>query len=221
VGLIGEKLMHVLLIDDHTMFREGLRLILGNLYGELPILEADSCEKAADFANDEEPIDIVLLDMQLPGVSDVGAVKMIRAMFAEARVVVVSGHCTPERVRDAIDAGAMGYISKASNSELLKSALGVVVAGGVYLPAEVLLAARAVGESGGAVQRDVLTQLTDRQRDVLRLLVLGNRNKRIARLLDIGEATVKTHVAAVLRAFGAETRSEVVYTVGRLGLRLE
>lgn len=213
--------MHVLLIDDHALFREGLRFILCDQFGSIPILQASNCEEAAEFANAEAPVNVILLDMQLSGVSDIGALKMIRAMFADARVVIVSAYCTPEGVRAAIDNGAMGYIPKSSSPTLLKSALGVVMAGGVYLPAEVMLAARASGEDGGSLQRDVLARLTDRQRDVLRLLVVGATNKRIARALDIGEATVKTHLLTVFRVFNARTRSEVVYAVGRLGITLE
>jgi len=213
--------MRLLLIDDHTLFREGLRLILSGLRSDLTLLLAESCEAAADLANADERFDIILLDMKLPGVSGIEAIKMIRAMFSDARVIVVSGECTPADVSAAIDAGAMGYIPKTSSPELLMSALGVVIAKGVYLPSEIMLAIRgAGGVNGRETPADSIAQLTDRQRDVLRLLVEGAPNKRIARLLNISDATVKTHVAAVFRVLGVRNRTETVYATARMGIKL-
>jgi len=213
--------MRLLLIDDHTLFREGLSLILSGLRADLMLLQAGSCEEAAELANADEQVDLILLDMKLPGVSGVAALKMIRAMFAGTRVIIVSGECTPQDVNAAIEAGAMGYIPKTSSPNLLMSALGVVMANGVYLPAEIMLAARASGINGNGAQANAIVALTDRQCDVLRLLVEGAPNKRIARLLDISEATVKTHLAAVFRLLDVHNRTEAVYAAARLGLNLE
>lgn len=214
--------MRVLMIEDHPAFCIGVEQILNAYYKDVNFIQVRRCEEVAELAINAERIDLVLLDLQLPGVSNIEALKMVRAMYPEIPVVIISSNCDPAIVNRAIhEGGAMGYISKATNRDLLKGAIDVVLAGGVYLPADVVLAARGLGEGAAIDCEDVLSQLTDRQRDVLRLMVVGSSNKYIARALNIGETTVKTHVDNIRKIFGAPNRTAVLYAMQKMGLKLE
>ena len=215
--------MRVLVVDDHTLFRQGLRFMLINLCQDVLVVESGSCEEACKFAGEEGTFDLILLDLQLPGISGLRAVAEIRTTFPSARLVVLSGDTSPQSVDASIEAGAMGYVPKTVTSDVLLSALRLILSNGVYLPAEIMRAARVTDRGGASTMGGNFdaTQLTERQRAVLKLLVQGAPNKRIARQLEIGEATVKTHVAAVLKALDVHNRTEAVYATAHLGLRLD
>lgn len=208
--------MRILLVDDHPLFREGLRLMLASLDAGAQILQAGSAEEALQMAPTTAPVDLILLDFKLPGMSGLEALDPIRTAYSDARLVILSGETAPAGVNASIEAGAMGYIPKTSSPEVLMSALRLVMSNGVYLPAEIMLAAQ-VSEQRD--ERQPRPSLTDRQHAVLKLLVEGAPNKRIAQLLNIGEATVKTHIAGVFRALGVRNRTEAVYASARLGLQ--
>ena len=209
--------MNVLLIDDHALFREGLKFLLRSLDAALEVDEAGDCAKALEHAA-VRSYDLVLLDLKMPGVAGLDALAALRDAIPAAPLVVLSGEDNPGVVRTAIERGAMGFIPKSSTPELLIQALRLVLARGVYLPPAVLDAAAAPAvspETGAAVGG-----LTPRQMDVLRCVIQGKANKVIARELDISEGTVKAHLSSVLRAFGARNRTEAVYAAAKLGLRL-
>jgi DNA-binding NarL/FixJ family response regulator len=216
--------MKILLIDDHALFREGLKFLLRSLDAALEVDEAGNCAKALEHAA-ARSYDLVLLDLKMPGVEGLDALAALREAIPGVPLVVISGEDNPGVVRAAIERGAMGFIPKSSTPEVLVQALRLVLAHGVYLPPTVLDAAAvttpapAVDSQGPAGQATSLG-LTVRQVDVLRCVIQGKPNKIIARELDISEGTVKAHLSSVLRAFGVRNRTEAVYAAAKLGLRL-
>ena len=135
--------MRVLLIDDHALFRRGLRLMLRELMPEADVSEADSCAAAIDMA--DSAFDLVLLDLNMPGMQGLSALDAIRPVFKQCPVVVVSGEDSPTLIRTAIQDGAAGFIPKTSEPEVMQAALRVVLARGVYVPADALGGERAGG----------------------------------------------------------------------------
>jgi len=209
--------MNILLIDDHVLFREGLKFLLRSLDAELQVDEAGDCARALEHAV-KRAYDLVLLDLKMPGVAGLDALAALRDAIPAAPLVVLSGEDSPGVVRAAIERGAMGFIPKSSTPEVLIQALRLVLARGVYLPPAVLDAPAdpaAAAESGTA-----LRGLTPRQMDVLRCVIQGKSNKVIARELDVSEGTVKAHLSSVLRALDARSRTEAVYAAAKLGLKL-
>ncbi len=209
--------MNVLLIDDHALFRGGLKFLLRSLDAALEVDEAGGCAKALEFAA-ARAYDLVLLDLKMPGVAGLDALAALRDAIPAAPLVVLSGEDNPGVVRAAIEGGAMGFIPKSSTPEVLIQALRLVLARGVYLPPAVLNATAAPPEA--AEDGAALRGLTQRQIEVLRCVIQGKSNKVIARELDVSEGTVKAHLSSVLRAFGARNRTEAVYAAAKLGLRL-
>src|SRR5215471_3550464 len=182
--------MNVLLIDDHTLFREGLKFLLRSLDAALEVDEAGDCAAALAHAA-KRGYDLVLLDLKMPGVAGLDALAALREAIPAAPLVVLSGEDNPGVVRAAIARGA-------------------------YLPPAVLDAAAEPADRGESALRG----LTPRQVDVLRCVIQGKPNKVIARELDVSEGTVKAHLSSVLRAFGARSRTEAVYAAAKLGLKL-
>jgi DNA-binding NarL/FixJ family response regulator len=214
--------VRILLVDDHALFREGLKFLLRSLDAELELEEAGDCAQALERASRRD-YDLVLLDLKLPGVNGMDALRALREAVPAAPLVVLSGEEDPHVVREAIERGAMGFIPKSSTPEVLIQALRLVLARGVYLPPTVL-DSRAAPAPGASPQADSaaarLLGLTPRQADVLRCVIQGKPNKIIARELDISEGTVKAHLSSVMHALGAHNRTEAVYAAAKLGLRL-
>lgn len=215
--------MNILLIDDHTLFREGLKFLLRSLDAALEIDEAGDCAKALERAAGRS-YELVLLDLKMPGVNGFDALAALREAIPAAPVVVLSGEDNSGVVRAAIERGAMGFIPKSSTPEVLIQALRLVLAHGVYLPPAVLNSAGPAASASLASQtaggHATLPGLTPRQMDVLRCVIQGKSNKIIARELDLSEGTVKAHLSSVLRALGTHNRTEAVYAAAKLGLRL-
>jgi DNA-binding NarL/FixJ family response regulator len=206
--------MHVLLIDDHPLFREGLRNLLERLDPKARVAEAESCEAA--LALDERGatgFDLILLDLALPGMNGLDAISQFRARFPTSPVVVVSATWDAVRVRQAIERGAQGFIPKSTPPDVLMSALRLIFSGGVYVPASVMSE-----ETSGAPRQPPASGLTSAQTRVLALLVRGQSNKAIGSALDISDNTVRAHVSAILRALNASNRTEAVHVALELGL---
>jgi DNA-binding NarL/FixJ family response regulator len=211
--------VRILIIDDHALFRQGLRFLLRDLDADLEIMEAADCAQACTLAG--ESFNVVLLDLHMPGVAGLDALDAVRQAFESSRIVVLSGEEDPRQVRRAIDAGAAGFIPKSSTPEVLVSALRLVLADGIYLPA-VALKGLGGGEPDAALSSDRLGDaLSERQVEVLRKAVQGKANKVIARELGISEGTVKAHLSAAFRALGVHNRTEAVYAAARSGLQLK
>lgn len=204
--------MRVLLIDDHSLFRRGLRLMLRELMPELDVSEVSSAEAALALA--DESFDLLMLDLNMPGVHGLDALAALKQAFVGSIVVVLSGEDNPALIRDTIAAGAAGFIPKSAEPEVMHSALRLVLAKGIYLPPQALSATTAVE------QGPQLKGLSPRQLDVLRRALTGVPNKLIARELGISEGTVKSHLSAVFRVMNVRNRTEAVYSAARSGLQL-
>lgn len=211
--------MRVLLVDDHALIREGLRLLLEDLEQNIELDQAGNCEEALALAA-EHAYDLVLLDLKMPGVEGLDALTIFRERHPEFPVVILSGEGTPRLVREAIEAGCMGFVSKSSSHQVFEQALKLVLAGGVYLPPDVL---RSGGPESGHdhdSRSEAISGLSPRQVQVLRCIIQGKSNKIIARELDVSEHTVKAHLSAVFRALGVHSRTEAVFAAAKSGISL-
>lgn len=219
--------MRALLVDDHHLFRQGLKFLLADLEQGITFLEADSSAQALAMAGGE-PVDLVLLDLKMPGADGMAALDAIRAAFESSVLVVLSSEDDPRVIRQAIDTGAAGFVPKSSTPQVLVAALRLVLAGGVYLPLDVL---RAASGGRGAGELDELDEraeaalpparidgLSERQREVLLKAVQGKANKVIARELNLSEGTIKAHLSAAFRTLGVQNRTEAVFAAAKVGL---
>lgn len=211
--------MKVLLVDDHTLVREGLKLLLEDLEKEIELDQAGNCEEALALAVDHE-YDLVLLDLKMPGVEGLDALAIFRERYPESPVVILSGEGTPKLVRDAIEAGAMGFVPKSSSHQVFEQALKLVLAGGVYLPPDVLGSRLPEDEPEHLVKSEAIAGLSPRQVQVLRCVIEGKANKVIARELEVSEHTIKAHLSSVFRALGVHNRTEAVYAAAKLRVPL-
>ena len=216
--------MKILVCDDHALFRAGLTAALRDLSVETEVLEAADSD-AAMAAIDEHEIDLLLLDLQLPGVDGWSTLRALRASHPTLPVVIVSASEDPADVRAALDAGASGFIPKNSPTPVMLAALEVVFSGGVYIPPEILAGGDSAGSgtAGAAGQsprpkRTRVNGLTARQREVMILMSRGLTNPEIGDALGIAKGTVKAHVAAVLDALDASNRTEATLIMQELDL---
>ena len=198
-----------------------MRFLLRSLDSGLVLDEADNCTDALSLVS-HRTYDLVLFELNIPGLSGLDALAALRVAAPGIPLVVLSGEADPGVIRASIEGGAMGYIPKSTSPDVLIHALRLVLANGVYLPPMALKMAYA-GEGLVAPARitpAAPANLTPRQRDVLRCVVKGLPNKVIARELDLAESTVKAHLSAVFKTLSVHTRTEAVYVAANLGLRL-
>ncbi|SIP90312.1 response regulator transcription factor [Pseudacidovorax sp. RU35E] len=221
--------MRVLLIDDHPLFAQGLTFLLAELAPDVGCATARSVREALAQPG---PFDLVLLDFNLPGVTGLEALAEVRAHFDEVPTVLLSGEEKPDVIRAAIDGGAMGYVPKSSTPAVLLAALRLVLAGGCYLPAQLLAglwpesAAAPAPELGALPTAQGRTAwaerlaLTERQLAVLQRAIQGKSNKVIARETNLAEGTVKAHLSTAFRVLGARNRTEAVFRAAQLGMNV-
>ena len=212
--------MDVLLIDDHVMFRQGLRLLLGDLDQNLTFMEAGSCAEALQLIEGSN-FSLILLDLHMPGTEGLGTLNAITAAVPCVPIAVLSGEDNPMVIRGAIDAGASGYVPKTLSSEILIPALKLILAGGIYLPENALHGTEPVNDEVGKpalATSQMKALLSARQRAVLLQAIRGQANKVIALDLGIAEGTVKTHLSAAFKALGVHNRTEAVYAAAKLGI---
>lgn len=202
--------LKILIADDHALFREGLRYVLRALEPHVVVLEAASAAQAMQTAAREQQLDLVLLDLAMPGLDGFAGLDMLRERFPDIPVVVVSASEEPRDVRRALDAEASGFIPKSMSGAEMMVALRSVLAGNVYVP-------KGIGLDDDDHHSSEL-RLTPRQLQVLELICEGLSNKEIAVRLGMAEGTVKIHVTAILRAMNASNRTHAVILAAQLGL---
>jgi DNA-binding NarL/FixJ family response regulator len=217
--------MKVLVVDDHALIRDALRGVLKELKENATIVEAVDSRQALRIAHESPDFDLVLLDLNLPDRSGFDVLAELRERHPAISAVVLSALNDRDSVTRALDLGALGFIPKSSSREVMLSALRLVFSGGVYIPPEILGRRGAAAKPGrpGANARPTSPRdlgLTDRQVDILALMMQGKSNKAICRSLDLAEPTVKNHVTAILRALKVTNRTEAVIAVGALGWNL-
>ncbi|HYT86582.1 MAG TPA: response regulator transcription factor [Burkholderiales bacterium] len=207
--------MKILIADDHALFREGLRHVLLQFGAGVTVIEAPNCEQALSLSALNPDLDLALLDLKMPGMDGFEAMSLLLERSPALPIVVLSSSEDPADMRRALEAGAMGFISKSETAQVILSALRLVLSGGIYVPPALVResAIRAQSHASAASSR-----LTPRQLGVLSLVVQGKSNKMIARELDLSEATVKVHVSAIMKALNAVNRTQVAMTAKKLGL---
>lgn len=192
--------MKFLLIDDHALFRHGLLLLLQQLPGEHQFLESDGCEGAFAEASAHQDIDLILLDLALPGISGLDGLVRLRNLCPTTPIVLMSANENSQFIVDGMRRGAQGFIPKSASPEVMMAALQVILAGGTYVPAQGIL--------HQGISLEERRDLTDRQREVLSLIARNLSNKEIAAALGMRVNTVRVHVAAILDALGVDNRVE-------------
>ena len=214
--------MKVLLVDDHALIRDALRGVLKELAHDATVLEASDCRQAMRLIDEHPDLHLILLDLNLPDRDGFAVLADLRKRYATISVVVLSAFHDRDNVLRALDLGALGFIPKSSAREVMLNALRLVFSGGTYIPPEALARAGAK-EAQPAPGRPVSPAelgLTERQIEVLALMMQGKSNKAISRILDVAEPTVKHHITAILKALKVTNRTEAVIAVGALGWKL-
>lgn len=208
--------MKVLIADDHPLVRDALARTVLELDAAAQVHQAGDFDSLLHLARDESagPADLALIDLNMPGMNGVAGLRRLRELLPTLPMVVASGQDDAATIRAVLAAGAVGFIPKSERSDMLLSALRLVLAGGVYVPL------RCLGDTGGMASpvRATAADLTPRQHDVLRALSRGQPNKLIARELGLTEGTVKIHIAAILRALQVRNRTEAVVRARALGI---
>ena len=203
----------ILIADDHPLFRDALRNALTALWPGAEITEAGSLEALAGRIDESREVDLVLLDLAMPGVRGFSGLLFLRAQFPEVPVVVVSAHDEPAVIRRALEFGAVGFIPKSSGMATIRQAIEAVIAGQTWTPPE-YDEAQAPAAGGSLSAR--LATLTPQQGRVLMMLSDGLLNKQIAHQLSVSEATVKAHVSAILQKLDVDSRTQAVIAASRI-----
>ena len=207
--------MKILLADDHPLFRDGVRHVLGQLGAGVEILDAPDFPGVFRIAASHPDLDLALVDLYMPGMPGQEAIAAFRQQFPEIPLVVLTASESVQDMKAAAAAGALGYIPKSYPAPLMLDALLSVLGGGMFFPETPAL----TGEETARPDSGKIS-LTTRQRQVLALLAEGKPNKVIARALQLTEGTVKIHVAAIFRALEVSNRTEAVIAARRLGLAM-
>jgi DNA-binding NarL/FixJ family response regulator len=213
--------MNILVVDDHPLYRSGVVHTLQNTGMDVNVVECAVLETALQRVEDGLAVDLMILDLQMPGYQGIDSVRAVRSRRPDVPVLVLSGNEDPGVVRECIDLGACGFVPKSAPADEFHAALSLVMSGGVYLPPTSL----SVGTPATRAQQDAWARLgahlTERQRQVLLGIVQGKPNKVIARDLGLSDTTVKSHVAHILDALVVSNRTEAVYALARAGLTMK
>ena len=205
----------IVIADDHPLFRGALRQAIASFMPAARALEASGLDELTAILERNKDIDLILLDLTMPGVQGFSGLMYLRAQHPEIPVVIVSATEDPLVIRRAMDFGASGFVPKSLEAEQIGTALGAVLAGETWTPGDVDLSAAEDRETAELVRR--LATLTPQQVRVLMMLSEGLLNKQIAYELAVSEATVKAHVSAILQKLGVDSRTQAVIAAARIG----
>ena len=217
--------MKYLIVDDHALVAGALTLLLEDRDPEADVHTAATADAALELVDREGDADLLILDLSLPGVTGTELMEEI-VRQPMLKILVVSGLADQESIMRVLQLGAAGFVPKSLDTELLSSAIDFVLKGGVYIPSKLLTESQKDGFFTRTAARlkapeSAPPHLTDRQLDVLAQLAKGAPIKRICRELDLSEGTVKTHVAAIYRSFGASNRTEALIAARRAGFDID
>ena len=196
----------LLIVDDHPLFRDGLAALLCQASADTVVVQASSTEEALGLV-DEQVIDAVFMDLVMPGLCGEPAIREFTRRHPDLPVIVLSSSESPSDVRRVLNAGASGYIPKSATAHTVVSALQLVLSGNIYVPPLLLATSLRSAEPSDGDARS-LSQLTDRQVDVLKYLRDGLSNKEISANLGIAEKTVKVHIAAIFKTLNVVNRTQ-------------
>jgi len=209
--------MKILLADDHPLFREGVKPVLEKLDPDAEVIEAVDFPSAFEAMRCNGEVDLVLMDLYMPGMPGIDGVIRFRAMFPDTPLVVLSASEQLEDMQKPLAAGALGYISKSSPSDIILGALRQVLAGVVYTPPG-LLDNDDPSRAAASAPSKRHPALSGRHIQVLRHLARGASNRQIGEALDVTEGTIKLHVAAIFRILKVNNRTEAVLVAQKMGL---
>jgi DNA-binding NarL/FixJ family response regulator len=214
-------MLKLLVVEDHALVREGLVRLLGQLEESVTVLESADFESALNLLDNDGEFDLVLLDLALPGIDGFAGLDILRRRYPAMPVAVVSAFDDTPTITRVLNLGASGFIPKAFSGEALLSAIREVLAGNIFRPTGQQGArlddATPVPPSRISVRPDEVG-LTERQAQVLALMVRGLSNRDIADQLDLSEGTVKIHATAVFKALGVSSRTQALVAVARYGI---
>lgn len=218
--------MKYLIVDDHALVAGAPTLLLEDRDPEADVHTAATADAALELVDREGDADLLILDLSLPGVTGTELMEEIVRRQPMLKILVVSGLADQESIMRVLQLGAAGFVPKSLDTELLSSAIDFVLKGGVYIPSKLLTESQKDGFFTRTAARlkapeSAPPHLTDRQLDVLAQLAKGAPIKRICRELDLSEGTVKTHVAAIYRSFGASNRTEALIAARRAGFDID
>ena len=213
--------MKILVVDDHSLITDALSILFLDLDPDAEVLTTRTAEGAMEMLNQHGDLDLVVLDLGMPGVSGTSLLESMVAHSPEMKILVLSGQQDPRNVMRVLQLGAAGFVPKSMASDTLLAAVKFVLSGGVYIPADLLDEGNRVAMIGtperAREQGATRVELTERQEQVLQLLARGAPIKIICRELGLSEGTVKTHVTAIYRAFNASNRTEALLAARRHG----
>ena len=218
----GRRPMKILVVDNHFLIREALRSVLKELKNNATIVEAGDGRQAMRLVSEQPDIGLVLLELNLPDRDGFSVLSELRERHPAMSVIVCSARKDRDSVARALDLGALGFIPKSEQREVILSAFKLIFSGGVYIPHEILMSEKPSPQKpkltcGAASTRPLKPAdlgLTRRQVDVLGLMMKGKSNKAICRVLNLAEQTVKSHVSAILKIFKVTNRTEAVIACG-------
>jgi DNA-binding NarL/FixJ family response regulator len=213
---LADPLYRLVIADDHPLFRGALREAVVGLIEHADIAEAGSFDDVAKLLEKDSEVDLILLDLTMPGVRGFSGLMFLRAQYPSVPVMVVSANDDPAVIRRCMDFGASGFISKTLGIEQMREAVRRVLDGEVWTPPDVDLAGGADAETAALMAR--LATLTPQQVRVLMMLSEGMLNKQIAYELSVSEATVKAHVSAILQKLGVDSRTQAVIAAAKIAL---
>lgn len=218
-------MLSLLIVEDHELVREGLARLLRQLEDEIEILEARDFEIALDILDERGDLDLVLLDLALPGIDGFAGLQILRQRHPAIPVAVVSAFDDLPTVTRTFNHGASGFIPKAFSGEQVLAAVKEVLAGNIFRPHRMQPAriddTPPVPPRGTETMRPSEIGLTDRQAQVLALMVRGLSNRDIAAQLELTEGTVKIHVTAIFRALGVASRTQAMLAASRYGINFD
>jgi DNA-binding NarL/FixJ family response regulator len=206
----------LVIADDHPLFRGALREAISGLFPGAKIAEAGSFEAVIELIDRDDEIDLVLLDLAMPGVRGLSGLLYLRTQYPSVPVLIVSAHDDHAVVRRCIVFGASGFIPKTLAVDAIRDAIARVLAGDVWLPADIDLNRPPEADMADLLSR--LSSLTPQQVRVLMMVSEGLLNKQIAFALGVSEATVKAHVSAILQKLGVESRTQAVIAASKIEL---
>ncbi|WP_441268067.1 response regulator transcription factor [Bradyrhizobium sp. 215_C5_N1_1] len=211
--------MKVLIVDDHALIREALHAVLKQLKREAVVFEASNSHQAMHLVEENPDIGLILLDINLPDRDGFSVLRELRDCYPTIAIIILTSSSDQDSVKRAFKLGALGFIPKTTEREVMLNAIELVFSGGIYIPSEILEETAPPRPTNESTTRDSLKRLglTDRQIEVLALLMKGKSNKVIANILNMAVPTVKNHITVVLKALSATSRTEAVIKVGKMG----
>jgi DNA-binding NarL/FixJ family response regulator len=204
----------LVIADDHPLFRGALREAVAGMLEHVDIAEAGTFDEVAGLLDNGGDVDLILLDLKMPGVRGFSGLMYMRAQYPGVPVVVVSANDDPSAIRRCMEFGASGFIPKTLGVETMRGAIRQVLDGGVWTPPDVDLSAGSDAETAELMAR--MATLTPQQVRVLMMLSEGLLNKQVAYQLGVSEATVKAHVSAILQKLGVESRTQAVIAAAKI-----